>query len=531
MFVREKRVKTGGREYVYIQLVKSVRISGKPRQKVLLTLGRKEDLDPSYIDEIVASLKHLTDKVEVLRSIDDLHLHGSRNLGDVHVLGRLWDELGLSEIIQCQSEGREFQFDVVAALKGMILNRCIAPQSKLSTSEWLKEDIYLPAARSLEPQHLYRALDFLSEHKEAIESALYQRLTDLFSIDVSIVFYDTSVIEMTGESADLIEFGRSGGPQVLLSLVLSRDGLPLAHEMLPGSTADVTTVVPTLEKLKRRFSIGRCLFVADRGMVSEDNLKWLKAHDLGYIVGTKIRGSKTVREEVLATRGRYQHVTDTLRVKETVVAGERYILCHNPETARRDRHIRENIVADLEEAIEGLSPSSKQAAALWSHPVKSRYLRRLKDGTLRIDRSRVREDERYEGKHVLRTDDRKMDAGEIAGAYQQLRQTEASFRSLKSLEKIAPMYHWRDRRIRAHVTVCVLAHLLERVLTRKLAQGGLPITASRAIRELGRLKVSEVTAGERSWLMRSDATGPVKDIYSALHYRLPSRATPLNHHA
>ena len=531
MFVRRKQVRSGSQVHTYLQLVENYRQDGKVRQRVLLSVGREDQMPPGRVDEFVRALGAYTEKAMVLDSIQDLSLLSSRAFGGVYVLGRLWDELDLDGILGRKLAGRAYSTDVAMAIRTMVLNRCLDPRSKLGTLEWARHRAWCPEAESLGPQNLYRALDFLVEHKEALEGALYSRLTDLLCLDASLVFYDTTLVNMHSEPQEddeerqLVRWSRNGTPQFLLALALSRDGLPFAHEVLPGNTTDVVMVKDAVSRLRKRFSIRQCVFVGDRGMVSEDNLKWLHSQDVHSIVGAPMRRSKEVKDGVLATAGRYQEISEDLHLKEVQASGVRYIICYNPKEAERDRRVRESIVAHVEELLEHPpGPATKEAAAPYSHPAYGRYLRRLSDGALRLDRGRIKDDERYDGKYVLRTSHPSLSKEEVARAYKQLMMVERSFRSLKSLEELAPVYHWKDRRVRGHVYVCVLAHLLERILERRLGQGGLEhYTAARALEVLDRVHMVPLEAKGRRWLGRTESDAEANRILEALRYRLPPR--------
>lgn len=527
MFTRIKTVKSNGKEYKYYQLVESYRKHGTPRQKVILTLGRVEAFNRAKVDDIVSALQEYTDQMVVLESIEDCHHKWARNYGDLFVMDKLWQELQLGQIFAGLLADHEYEFDVTAALKAMVFNRAIDAQSKLSTYEWMKEEVYYPAGEHLKLHHLYRALDFLIAHKQAVETTLYNNLVNLFTVDVSVVFYDCSLVDMYGERSDLVQYSRNGARQFLVCLVLSRDGLPLSYEILPGNTPDIDTVTAAMEQLKERFAIGQCIFVGDRGMVSKEKLEQLGGLGYQYIVGVRLNQWKEVKEEVLPTPGRYSQVTENLQVKEVSLGKKRYLICYNPRQAERDKQTREAVVQALEAEIDGLDPESKKAAALYGHQYKGRFLRKLTDGTLKMDRSQIREDTRYDGKYILLTSEQTLSKEEIATTYKRLSRIERSFRSLKSLHDLNPVYHSADRRIKAHVSVCILAHLLERVMEQKLEQAGLEITASKALRRLGRMQAIQTRIKENEYLIRTDSTAEINEIFQALHYRPPSRVTIL----
>jgi len=423
MFVREKTAPSGDKTYRYLQLVENERVDGKVKQKVILSLGRKDQLDRDRVDEVVGALKDYTQKAQVLESVEGIEPKQAKNLGDVTVLTRLWEEVGLDSVIRKALRGREYQFDVEAALKGVVFNRLIAPGSELSVKKWLDGDVYFPEGDGLQLHHLYRSLDFLVEEKETIETGLFNKLLDLFSMSLDVVFYDTSLVSYQGEGEGngLIQYSRKKEKQFLVGLMLSRDGFPFAHQVLPGNTADVSTVEEVADRLSERFSIGRCLFVADRGMISKSNLDYLEDQGRDYVVGVPARKYKKVRNVVLSTKGRYHPIKDNLRVKETTVDGKRYIICHNPKEAERAQATRTDIVEELEEEIDGLNPETKKAHKLLSHSTKSKYLRQLKDGTLKIDRGRIREEARFDGKYVLVTNEEELFSHELATNYRELK--------------------------------------------------------------------------------------------------------------
>lgn len=523
MFVRTKTVTSNKKKYEYYQLVQSVRKNGKPRQEVLMTLGPVDNFDRSKVDEIVKALEGYTDKMEVLKSLSDLHFNWSKGYGAVYVLEKLWKELRLNDMFSKLLKDHHYEFDVLEAIKAMVFNRAISPLSKLSTYEWLERDVFFPQGNKLKPHHLYRAMDFLIDHKEALEKHIYSHLTNLFSLDLSVVFYDCTLVDVYGEKADLVQPSRKGAQQFSVSLALSRDGLPIAHQVYSGNTSDIETVEDALSKLKERFSIGRCIFVADRGMVSKEKLKKIEAMQYKYIVGVRLNQWKEVKEKVLAAKGRYSEIKDNLFVKEVMVQNKRYLICYNPYEAQRDEEIRAAVVEDLKEQIKNLNPHSKKAAELYGHKFKGRFLKRLNDGTLRIDYSQIREDKKYDGKYILLTNDKKLEKEEIATTYKRLCLIEQSFRSIKSINELEPVYHYADRRIKAHVFLCVLAHLLERFLEKKLNTTDVNMTSSRALTELNRMTVSKGKLKEKVFLIRTESTPEMNKIFKALRYQLPPR--------
>ncbi|HIC93936.1 MAG TPA: IS1634 family transposase, partial [Anaerolineae bacterium] len=349
---------------------------------------------------------------------------------------------------------------------------------------------------------------------------LYLRLVDLFSLDLSVVFYDTTLVSYEGEGAEgLMEWSRQKSYDFLLGLALTRDGIPFAHEVMPGNTADSTTLKAWVENIRARFGIKRCIICADRGIVTWENLGFLEEEKIPYLVGMPLRKFKEVKEGVLSTGGRYREVADNLLVKETEVGGVRYLICFNPKEAERRKAEREELIQRLEEEIQSLRPGkeghTKRVCSLLSHRVWGKYLREQKSGELVIDRGAVREEARYDGKFVLRTSDRELEAEDLALAYKELVRIEHSFRSIKSFVEIAPVYHWVGRRVRAHVFVCVLAHLLERLLERELKRerAGSELSVARALEALGEVQAVDVLLQGRGYRLATRPPEEAREVF------------------
>ena len=281
-----------------------------------------------------------------------------------------------------------------------------------------------------------------------------------------MVFYDTTSTYVEGEgTADLLEYGysqdrRPDQKQLIVGLATDRDGLPVSSSVFSGNTMDMTTVAGMLERVKR-FKFGRCLFICDRELVSHENLKKIEEAEYEYLVGSKLHKLKVVRDKVLGVRGRFQRVDNMLEIKEVLHSGKRYIICRNQEEAAHDRKIREALVTDLEEELSACR-SQKQQCAVINHSAKKRFVRRLKSGRLVLDKKKIAEESRYDGKYVLLTTDRDLDACELASQYKHLFSVERAFRSLKSGINLRPINHYKNERIKAHVSLCVLSYFVQR---------------------------------------------------------------------
>lgn len=338
-------------------------------------------------------------------------------------------------------------------------------------------------------------MDLLEREQATIEEDDFWKVARLLNLDVDLVFYDTTSLHFEIDEADTAESvgnvlaggrrypalrkrgksknGRSDAPQIVIGLAVTRDGLPVRCWIFPGNTVDVTTVKKVKEDL-RGWKLGRCVFVGDAGMICASNLVELSRGGGGYLLGTPIARGDEVTKEVMTRPCRYQKVEHNLHVKEVWVpekdAGERrrrYVIGYNPEEAERQRHHRAEILKQIEAELETLrTPAeghSKRTCELLTTPRYRPYLRELPVGGLNIDRAAVHEAERFDGKWVVTTNDDTLTAVDMALGYKQLQRVEECWRSMKTGLDLRPVYHWTPHRISAHVRLCVLALLVERI--------------------------------------------------------------------
>jgi transposase len=485
MYLREVTSKRKhGPDATYVQLCESEwdPKRGSARTRILHSFGRKEELDLRQIGRLAGQLASYLGAEESGDAPGAIEFTDTWDFGGPHLLDGLWRELGLEEFFGRALRARRFEAPVERALLAMVAQRALAPDSKLAGSRWAGGRAWIPGlergGEELEVQHFYRAMDFLAEAMDELREHLYFQVTDLLNADVSVLFYDTTSVSfqlpVPDQEGGLRRLGKSKKkrgdlPQVVLGLAINRDGLPVRHWVFPGNTVDVTTVegvVGDLLGLRPR----RFLFIGDRGLVSQGNLDFLESRRLHYLLGSKLRDAGVVQQAVLSLRGRYRSVTDTLGVKETTVTEGgrkvRYLLCRDTARAVEDRAVRREIVARLEQELDGsrvLDAHTRKACRLLTRRGYARYLRETDTGGLEIDRSEVRDDERLDGKYVLMTNELKLPAEELVLGYRDMWRAERAFRSMKSVLRIEPVHHRAERRILAHAHLCVLAYLLMRL--------------------------------------------------------------------
>lgn len=352
MFVRAKTVRSGKRTYRYLHIVENRWEKGRTRQHILGSLGRLEDLQAQGdLERVIRQLVEHCPSVQLVRAqaAGTLQVLCDKLWGPVLVFERLWEELGLKELLVQAARRRKFGFDFERMVFAQVLQRFLEPGSDLRGSKWV-QTVQAEGFETLRLAHFYRSLGPLWDRKKTIEQALYQRGLDLFNQELDLVFFDTTSTYFEGTSLrGWAKLGKSKDHrpdhlQLVIGVVLRKDGFPICCEIWPGNTADMTTVLPILDRLKERFRIRRVIFVCDRGMVSKENLKELTAASYEYIVGVKMRGLVEVRDEVLGRAGRYHIVGPNLQVKEVFVDDRRYVVCYNPEEAAKDRRDREAIL-------------------------------------------------------------------------------------------------------------------------------------------------------------------------------------------
>jgi DDE family transposase len=530
VFVRVKRSGTGGHAREYLQIVESRRERGHVRQRVIATLGRRDQLvADGTLDQLLRSLARFSECLRVVERVraEGVQAVAARAWGPALVFGRLWETQGLPEVLRARARGRRFEFDVERATFALALQRLCAPGSDRQGAAWVRT-VECSGFEALGLQHLYRTVGWLAEVRVELETDLFWRDRDLFSSSLDLVFIDTtSTYVYRPEETPLRRRGYSRDrrpdlPQVVLCVAVDRHGWPVAWDILPGSTADIPAFVAMLGRLRERFRLGRVIVVADRGMVSAETLALLEdaaEAPFDFIVGCKLRKQREISEEVLARAGRYRTVADNLEVKEVVVDDRRYIVCRNPVEAKKDAAARERIVAKLEAAL-AHGPKS-----VLGNRGFARFVR-MQTGAVSLDRAAIERDARLDGKFVLRTNTA-LDAADAARAYKSLWRVERTFRETKSTLEVRPVFHHRDDTTIGHIVGCFLALRLEVDLQRRLDERGVEVAWPDLLRDLAELRAVELTLDGQCYRLRTQLRGHAFDAFAAAGMRPPAMVTPL----
>jgi len=542
------RTKTSGPRS-YLQIVENRWENGGPRQRVLATLGRLDHLQQSgQLDALLASGARLAQNVMLLsaHAKGDLPWITAQRIGAVLVFERLWRETGCQQVIKQLLGNRRFEFDVERAIFLTVLHRLIQPGSDRAANKW-KSDYPITGADGLQLHHLYRAMAWLGEElpghmqggrtpfaprrtKDRIEENLFAYRRDLFT-ELQLVFFDTTSIYFEGEGGQEIGqrgFSKDHRPdlyQMIVGAVLDTHGRPLCCELWPGNTADVTSLIPVVDRLRSRFGVQRVCIVADRGMVSQETIAALEQDKRGcqYILGARMKGQNEVRDDVLSRGGRYRVVHPPranqedpapLKVKEVWVDKRRYVVCLNEDEARKDAADRDAIVASLQEQLR------RGDKSLVGNKGYRRYLAECGPDHFQIDEAKVAEDARYDGKFVLRTNT-DLDTGDVALQYKQLWMVEQWFRSCKSLLQTRPIYHRIDPTILGHVFCSFLALVLRQELESRLTAQGHEFEWADVIADLERLQMIEVEQQGKRFLLRSEVRGTCGNVFRVAGVAIP----------
>ena len=547
MYVRVKT--TEGREY--LQIVESQREGKRIKQKLVASLGRLDKLrENGNIDRILISLQKFSENLSVLgeHKKGNLPPVSTRKIGPPLLFGKIWKKIGLPEIMKFILDGRKFEFPLEKAVFLTVVHRLMVSGSDRAADRWKEEYAFDEDVQDLQLHHLYWAMAWLGEPlpvgeqtgatpfsprctKDRIEELLFKRTRDLFS-EFDLVFFDTTSIYFEGNGGDTLgENGHSKDhrpdlKQMVVGVVLDSDGRPVCSEMWPGNTTDVTTLIPVVDRLSRRFGIRRICIVADRGMISVKTLDELEKPErhMDYILGARMRISNEVREEVLGRPGRFKEVQperrkakdpSPLKVKEVWVEDRRYIVCHNEEQARKDRGDREAILSSLREALK------RGDKSLVGNKGYRRFLKTSKNReSFAIDEKKIESEARFDGKWVLRTNT-DLPAEEVALKYKQLWMVENVFRSMKSVLDTRPIWHKCDETIRGHVFCSFLAMVLIKTIQDSLDDRGYNEEWAHVIRDLDRLEEVEVEASGKKFALRSETRGAVGKLFQAAGVSLP----------
>ena len=534
MYLRHSTVTKYGKTHTYWRLVRSVRVGTKVRQETVAQLGEldaKGRIAARHLADSIVGLERQpglfdeeppTEPVTVVPS--RLRLERGRRFGDVWLAWKLWQALGLDTWLEKRlPRGREdVAWSLMAAV--LVIARLCEPSSELHIAEdWFRrtalEDLLgLPDAK-VNDDRLYRALDRLLPHKNALETHLKERLGTLFKLEYDLLLYDITSTYFEGQANDntLAARGysrdhRSDCKQICIGLVVSREGYPLGYDVFAGNRRDSTTLQEVVKRMEERYGSAGRIWAVDRGMIDAANLKWLKERGSRYIVGTPKGELKGFEQELL--KGSWHEIRDGLEVRSVPdeAGSETFILCRSADRAAKERAMRERFEQRIEKGLRAivrrceklrcdlgvierrigrLLGKNTRAARLFSVQVG-----RDESGRVVVTWSRkassLESAKRREGCYLLRSNVSDWTAEDLWKAYMQLTEAEAAFRIQKDELRLRPVWHQTAERVQAHILVCFLAYVLRKTLEGWSRRAGLGRSIPTLLEEFARIQSTDV---------------------------------------
>jgi hypothetical protein len=540
-------------------------VTGVPRARIIHRFGRADQVDREALARLVRSISRFLDPAQAVAATasGEVSIIESRAMGSAWLADRLWERLEIGKTIIAAAGGRRVAAErVERAIFAMVANRLsVRPLSKLAGCDWVAERAFIEGLAEVSDDECYRAMDFLHAALGELQERVFFTVANLLDLEVDLLFFDTSStywetdrlpdeLQEQGQAPDdehqqpdddqepaLQESGRRRYskhskdhrpdlPQVVVGMAVTRKGIPVRVWTFPGNASDQVIIRKVRDDL-RGWSLARVIWVLDRGFASERNRRYLQRAGGHYIVGEKLRSDSKQANAALARQGRYHTVQGNLRVKQVRVDEgtyrDRFVICHNPERAERDRLVREQILQRLRQQIhhaDTLPPSKRSElyGALSTKPAYKRFLRRTKTGKLRVDRAAVAREHKLDGKFLIRTSDESLTPADLAQGYKALYEAERGWRDLKHTLDMRPAYHRREDRIQAHVQLCWLALLLLRVAETETAD-----TWRNLRNELDRMHLVTLATNEGTVAQRTELTPGHRRILKALALPEPPR--------
>lgn len=547
MYTRLTR--SGGR--TYLQIVESFRGESGVRQRVVANLGRLDRLESKDLDPLINGLNRAIGRVDAV--VHEVEYESARAFGDVYALHELWVSLGFRDAIRAALRSSRREFDAEALVRAMVFNRLCSPDSKLGCLEWL-ETVAIPGMPArVDHDHLLRTMDALMDRAEKVEASVAKLMRPMLDQQLSVVFYDLTTVRIHGEarlSGDLRAYGmnkETGGiaRQFVLGVVQSADGLPLMHTVHAGNVAETKTLKSMLDTVLARFPIERLILVADRGLLSLDNVAEL----------TKVAQecSRKLQFILAVPARRYKDLGDTFKALKFVdglaegrFAEHRLVVAHDSvraaeQSAKRRARIAEiealgdALVAKLDRQDAGKSEKGRRAT---DRGAFSRFQRAISEAELTrfigadyiADRfsyalkdDAIAAAERFDGTLALLTNVTDFSAAKVVERYKSLADIERGFRVLKSDLDIAPVHHRLPDRIRAHALICFLALTMHRVMRMRLNASGNTASPSKALEVLRRIQSHRATIGDKAYHGLSKTTPEQLSLFEALKLKKPAK--------
>ena len=537
----------------YLNIINGYRDNnGKVKQQVIANLGRIDELNKTSIEKIAIKLlesvnsdKKIIDKdKQYIPNIKELERY---NYGYI-AYKNVWNRFKLDSILDNLVKDKNIKYDFKKIVFSMVIDRLLKPKSKFAMFD--NKDDYFNINDDLKLHQIYRSLDILASNKDNIELALFNQNKNLFNISTDIVFYDVTTFYYESKNEnDLKRFGYSkdgkfGDVQIVMGMLIDKNGLPIGYELFSGNTMDTKTMISILDKLKTKFNIDTVVIVADRGLNSKSNLKAIKDAGYDYLMACKIKSMpKDIQEDILNidnytniinnedsddglysyyikdynNKVKYEEVSTNTSTGEittknkTITLKEKLICTYSAKRAKKDRYDRERGLQKANKIIQENQKSSINSTRSFKKYIfKTTKDDNCKNFVMSMDWLKIKKDKAYDGFYAITTSKTSLDALEIIDNYHNLYKIEDSFRVLKSTFNTRPIFHYKESRIEAHFIVCFIAFMIERDLEIRLKKSKLfqdnIITPNRIKEALNSLEISKVKIDNEIFYLKSNHT-------------------------
>ncbi|MGI0014599.1 MAG: IS1634 family transposase, partial [Nitrososphaera sp.] len=506
MFIREIKSKNK----TYLHIIESFREDGKIKHRSIAALGCLDDLrNTDQLQRIARALLKYSQHNPNLLDISTVEEKSRKRWGAVAVAAKLWKSFGLGELFASLIEKRKIQFEFFSAVFLMLLDRFREPKSKLKSYQ--QQDCY-HGIIDVDLHNLYRALDLLAESKQSIEEYLFEKNASLWNMKVDLVLYDVTTFYFESVRADGMRefgYGKDGNVnevQVMLGLLTDMEGRPIGFDLFPGNICEGKTLEQALNKLSKRFKLGRLILIADQAMFSQANIQMIRDAGYEYIIGGRIksRGQK-IKDEILDPAGYLQmssKESEELFKVKTIKVGDDDLICSwSKKRAEKDKRDRERLIDKAKKIIEQKKGSivSKRGAL--------KYIEINDKITGKISEPKIANDEQWDGYYGIQTNAKQITPENLLGYYHNLWRIEESFRIFKSHLDARPVFHWTEKRINGHFVLCFIAFLLERTLELELKRQKIEYSPARIRKALDDLQYSEIVIEGKEFWVTSPVTG------------------------
>lgn len=519
MFVKTTKSKS----FTYIQLVESYRDLGKVKHRTIANLGR--------LDVLMAnnSLANLGSKLLEIANIPSYNINDICEkqrvcYGNI-VYEKLWKTLGLDAVLDaCLSRNEKVNFDFKQVIKFIVIHKLLVGTSKFDA--FSHKNKFFNLGEQSELHHIYKCIDFLSEQKEKIEIALFNKSRDLFNNEIDVAFYDVTTFHFESNIADeLKEFGFSKAGkvnevQVVLGLFTDKQGVPIGYDLFSGNTFDGKTMVKALECLSKRFKINKIIIVADKGLNDKSNFHLIRQAGYDYIVASRLKSqSKTIQEQIFDSKAyqvshydehtnevRFQYKTVDLEVKYTDSEKQKHqwtdrlLITWSRKRANKDRKDRQRQIEKASKLIDTKADMlNKKGARRYIHINDQQNTK-----AITLNEAQIQKDSLWDGYYGIQYSNPKLSEKEVLEAYKGLWRIEESFRIMKSTMKVRPIYHWTPKRIKGHFMMCFIGFMLERHLELKLKEKQINLSSNKIRKALNALQCSIITHKKEQYLMKGN---------------------------